>query len=283
MVRESGMAPSSLEIAAGSVTGRAHARAGRCNQDAFAWASAEDVTVAVVCDGCSSGVHSEVGAQLGARLVVGALLRHLARGAEPPCGFEALLELVRLDVLAQLRLLAGAMGGSFSRTIADYFLFTVLGAAVGRERAWVFGLGDGLAVINGERLELGPYPGNQPPYLAYALLDGDAHGLGVQTLREVASGERVALLLGTDGALDLEAAAQRRVPGREELVGPLSSFWTSERYFRNPDAVRRRLAVLNRDVARAVASGEREWEAGLLPDDTTLVILRRPAADQVMS
>jgi hypothetical protein len=278
------MAPSSLEIAAGSVTGRAHTRAGRCNQDAYAWASAGGATVAVVCDGCSSGAHSEVGAQLGARLVVEALLRQLGGEATTTACQPELLERARQDVLAQLRLLASAMGGSFSRTIADYFLFTVIGAVVEPDRAWVFALGDGLVVVDGERLELGPYPGNEPPYLAYALLDGAPHDLGLQVLRQLPSGERATLLLGSDGALDLEAAAHRRVPGRAELVGPLSSFWTSERYFRNPDAVRRRLAVLNRDVARVIAPGDREREAGLLPDDTTLVVLRRvPAADRVMS
>ncbi len=54
-----------FQIAAGSVTGQRHLAARRNNQDAFAWWSGRDGLVAVVCDGCSGGAHSEVGAKLG--------------------------------------------------------------------------------------------------------------------------------------------------------------------------------------------------------------------------
>ena len=68
-----------FEIAAGTVSGRDHRQAGKNNHDAYVFSSDASGTVAVVCDGCGSGRHSEVGAKIGARLVAGALRRHLHR------------------------------------------------------------------------------------------------------------------------------------------------------------------------------------------------------------
>ena len=63
---------------------------------------------------------------------------------------------------------------------------------------------------------------------------------------------------------------------KDELVGPLSQFWSEDRYFKNRDMLRRRLTIANRDVTRA------DWderaliiEHGLLPDDTTIITGRR--------
>ncbi|HXU03614.1 MAG TPA: protein phosphatase 2C domain-containing protein [Polyangia bacterium] len=244
-----------FEIAGGSVAGRAHVAAGRNNQDAFCWASDADGLVAVVCDGCSSGPHSEVGAAVGARLVVKAatrLLRSNLDGAE-------LLEQVGQDVLARLRVLARAMSvdaASFSRTVADHFLFTIVGVVITANDATTFALGDGLVVINGERTELGPFANNEPPYLGYALLPGASDRgararVSFEVHRSMAANEVQSLVLGTDGALALEAP-----------------FWSDDRFFTNPDMVRRRLTVLKR--------GPR---GPLLSDDTTVVVIRRKAAE----
>jgi Protein phosphatase 2C len=260
-----------FEIAGGSIAGRAHGAAGRNNQDAFCWAACDEGLVAVVCDGCGSGPHSEVGAQLGARLIVQAAIQGLRRHLE----VADVLEQARQEVLARLRLLAGAMATdqSFSRTVVDYFLFTVVGVLITARGATPFSLGDGLVIVNGERRVLGPFPNNEPPYLAYALLPASAAGAahdhaGFVLHRPIAADDVQSLVLATDGALDLEAIAARPVRGRSEPVGPLSQFWSDDRFFRNPDMVRRRLAVLNR--------GPRD---GLLPDDTTLVVVRRKAAE----
>ena len=255
-----------FEIAGGSVTGRAHVAAGRNNQDAFCWASDADGLVAVVCDGCSSGPHSEVGAQVGARLLAQTATRLLRSNLD----VADLLEQVRQDVLASLRGLAREMSvdaATFSRTVADHFLFTIVGALITARGATTFSLGDGVVVINGERTQLGPFPKNEPPYLGYALLPG-ALELSFNVHRSLEASEVQSLVLGTDGAVELEAVAERPIHGREEAVGPLSQFWSDDRFFKNPDMVRRRLAVLNR--------GPR---GGLLSDDTTLVVIRRKAGD----
>ena len=271
----------SFEIAGGSVTGHAHVAAGRNNQDAFCWALGADGLVAVVCDGCGSGPRSEVGAQIGARLLVRAAARLLSSSLE----VADLLEQVRQDVLATLRLLAREMSvdaplsssptsaASFSRTVADQFLFTIVGVLITAGVATTFSLGDGLVVINGDRTQLGPFPNNEPPYLGYSLLPGapdrgPSDHLSFQVHRSMAASEVQSLVLGTDGAVELEAIAGRAIQGRDEVVGPLSQFWIDDRFFKNPDMVRRRLTVLNR--------GPR---GGVLSDDTTLVVVRQKVAE----
>src|SRR5690606_22784578 len=100
----------SFDIAAASVIGREHARAGRNNQDAFSLLAQGEVLAAVVADGCGSGAHSEVGAQLGARCVAQAVLAVASEGVsvEDP-GF---LEAVRARVLKFLTSLTEQLGGS---------------------------------------------------------------------------------------------------------------------------------------------------------------------------
>lgn len=245
-----------FEIAAGTVAGAAHVRTGRNDQDAFHWASSGDALVAFVCDGCGSGKHSEVGAAIGARLLVTAALERIRAGAEPPS--EKLWEDVRRDVLARIRDLANAMGDPM-RVIAEHFLFTLVGFAASPAGVAIVSCGDGVIALNGKTRELGPFPGNEPPYLAYALAGRD---LPIQVHHAVFREEVHSALLGTDGVGDLIAAESRSLPGREEPLGPLSQFWSDDLYFANRDAVRRRLAIANR-------------APGLLPDDTTLIAIRR--------
>lgn len=256
-----------FEIAGGSLTGQAHVAAGRNNQDAFAWEVNEAGLVAVVCDGCGSAPHSEVGAQLGARFVTSACAGRLASGLDP----EDLLERARRDVVERLRGVTAAMtaGGAdnaaaFARTVLDYFLFTVVGAVVTPRWATTFALGDGLVLLNGERRQLGPFEDNEPPYLGYTLLTRSGNERSFDVHRPVPVEEARSLLLATDGAIDLEALADRAVLGRQEPVGALSQFWVDDRFFANRDMVRRRLAVASRGPRGA-----------LLPDDTTLVVVRR--------
>ncbi|KYF80071.1 hypothetical protein BE17_14640 [Sorangium cellulosum] len=265
-----------FQIAGGTVAGTDHLAVGRPNQDACAYRSEGGCLAAVVCDGCGSGARSEVGAALGARLVTEQVLGALRRGGdiESPETWEE----VRRGTLAPLRAVADGMGGSLAEVVSTYFLFTVVGLAISGDTACTFSLGDGLIALGDELLRLGPFPRNEPPYLAYGLLDrppgGEAPRFTVH--RAFPASALGTALLGTDGALDLLESSSRQLPGGGGEVGPLSRFWEDDRYFRNPDAVRRRLALINRQVARPVWNEERmEREGGLLRDDTTLVIVRR--------
>jgi hypothetical protein len=195
-------------------------------------------------------------------------------------GVEALLEEVRGDVLEQLLGLARGMGEEVSCVINDYFLFTVVGVFLTRRETVFFSLGDGLLVINGRLISLGPFPGNAPPYLAYGLVPGSLQAtpdaLSFQVQKVMPTREVQSFLIGTDGVGDLIQAAGRRLPGKKERIGALEQFWQQDRYFANPDMIRRRLAAINRDAV-TVEQGRTRWEAGLLSDDTTLIVGRRRA------
>jgi len=52
-----------FEYASGSIIGRNHVLAGKNNQDAYHISVNERFIAVVVCDGCGSGKHSEVGAK----------------------------------------------------------------------------------------------------------------------------------------------------------------------------------------------------------------------------
>ncbi|AUX41280.1 hypothetical protein SOCE26_026900 [Sorangium cellulosum] len=267
---------SRFELAGGTATGTDHLATGRPNQDAYTFRAEGRCLVAVVCDGCGSGARSEVGAALGARLVTEQVLGALRRGGdiESPETWEE----ARRGALAPLRAVAAGMGGSLAEVVSTYFLFTVVGLAVSGDTACVFSIGDGLIALGEELLRLGPFPRNEPPYLGYGLLDrppgGEAPRFTVH--RAFPSSALRTALLGTDGAVDLLESSSRALPGGGGEVGPLSRFWEDDRYFRNPDAVRRRLALINRAVTRPVWKEERiAREGGLLRDDTTLVVVRR--------
>lgn len=248
-----------FELAAGSVAGRDHRLEGRNNQDAAHMLQLPQATVAVVCDGCGSGRHSEVGAALGSRLIVQAIVENDLDKLNEPAFWEA----IREHVLRDLDALARRMGGPRPAILEEFFLFTVVGAVMVPAGAAFFSLGDGLIVVNGERIPLGPFPNNAPPYLGYGTQSFTVH-------RTLPTDTVDHFLIGTDGVFDLVAAADKPLPGKDDLVGPIERLWTDDRFFANPDRLRRHLALANRDVVR----GDRH-ERGLLSDDTTIVAGRR--------
>lgn len=222
-----------FEIAAGTVAGADHIRAARNSHDAFRWSMTGGAVIAVVCDGCGSAPHSEVGAKLGARLAQRTVADHLG----PDFSWSA----VERDFLRRLRAIADQVGGA-----SDFFLFTLLAAVITEEVTTVAAAGDGVVMINGAALPLPPVIDNAPRYLGYALL-GDA-AVSLRPIVSLPTSAVQSVLLATDGASHLDA---------------IEPFWTDDRYFRNPDALRRTLFALNRRPP------------GRLPDDTTIVAIRR--------
>ncbi len=264
-----------FEVAGGSVIGRDHLRSGRNNQDAYFGICSETCAIAVVCDGCGSCAHSEVGAKIGARLVVEAI----ASRAEKTAIGDSFWQQVQQDLLEKLQTIAETMGGNFSQTLYDYFLFTIVGALVTPAGASLFSIGDGVIVVNGTVTQLGPFPLNAPPYLAYAFSDYPVARWQFQIHQNLPIDEVSSILIGTDGVKDFIGSAERNLPGKEEKVGSISQFWEEDRYFKNSDLVRRQLAQMNREVTKPDWQGQQFVRTvGLLPDDTTLMVLRkRPA------
>lgn len=267
-----------FQMAAGSVIGRSHLTSGKNNQDAYYSVVTEHIIIAIVCDGCGSGSHSEVGAKIGARLIVEAIMRHWQEELLP----DNFWEKVKQDVLKELENLARSMGGCFTQTVSDYFLFTVVGVLLTPRIATLFSWGDGVIIVNGEILANELFPGNAPPYLGYGLLQQenisyiteDWHNFKIN--QQLSIDEIQSILIGTDGAIDLMKIADRQLPGKSEIIGSISQFWQQEKYFKNPDNLRRKLALINREITKIDKQGNQLIkEVGLLPDDTTLIIIRK--------
>ncbi|NEQ99999.1 MAG: protein phosphatase 2C domain-containing protein, partial [Cyanothece sp. SIO2G6] len=187
---------------------------------------------------------------------------------------------VQERVVQKLQAIALSFAPSMTTFISDYLLFTVIGVVITPELTTIFGAGDGVFALNGELVSIGPFANNAPPYLAYLLADKipnlSPNFSDIKVYRQVLTTTVQSILIGSDGIGDWGAIAQHPLPGKSELVGDLSQFWCEDRYFKNPDMVRRRLTLINRESVKADWSQQQLIKTGgLLPDDTTLVVLRR--------
>lgn len=275
-----------FEVAAGSIVGRDHLRpfGWRNNQDSFAIESAPYALAAVVTDGCGSEAKSEAGAHIGARLVANAMITAAgsaisARDYPWADGETAFRMDVRATVVREIKRLANAMGADLRQTIGDHFLFTVNAALITPWMTLMISIGDGVAFLNGARLPFDAFASNAPAYLGYTALkpDGDPDPANAFTVNAFLPTDEVAsLLLGTDGVERLIAAASETLPGRMEPIGPIAQFWEDDQYFANPDMVRRHLALMQHEHL-AIDWREQAVRRVLakLPDDTTLVVIRR--------
>ena len=228
-------------VAAGSVTGREHTRLHRNNQDGVAARVEPERILAAVCDGCSAGRSSEVGARLGAAWIVASLPRILAgRPDESELG-----EQIAAGLVDYLRQIAAGLGGG-PGVVQDYLLFTFLAAVVEPDRALIIGLGDGLFAVDGERRVLDPGPDNAPAYLGYRLVDPSLLRAPTSLAPRLHLRARAvrSLVLATDGAAAL-------LP--HELDNSL--------YARNPSLAQKRLNAVEQRLA----------------DDASLVVIRRRA------
>jgi hypothetical protein len=252
-------------LTAASVIGREHVRTGRSNQDGVALHHDGELIVAAVTDGCSSGRYSEVGARLGAAHLAGwvpQLWRTLGGCKAAPA------DVAREATDALLAYLYSVSGGlkpggpdELAGAVGDYLLFGFLCAVVDRERAVVFGIGDGVFSLNGVTTVLDPGPENAPDYLAYRLLG--VRGRRIQALvhLNVPAATVSSLVIGTDGLADLLARSGEALKDGAPQGG-LEQFEQGALYSKNPAQVQKRLTVIGELNRR-------------LPDDTTLALIRR--------
>jgi len=242
-----------IKATAAAVTGARHRNMARNGQDAAAAWNAGDAGAVVVCDGCSSGTSSEVGARLGARVAIGVLARRLADGAR--ADDPALWQAVRAGVVRALVAVLEHVRGDRTDAIAEYFLFTIVAAAATRDTGAVWAIGDGAYAIDHVTRTLGPFPDNQPPYLAYEIL-GDPVRASFEPAAHATS-----IVVATDGAGELPCG-----------LAPFGA----PRFLANPDSVRRALAIYARDAERI------DWDArrvvrtpAALQDDGAIGVLLR--------
>lgn len=259
-----------FECATGSIIGRHHRTAPRNCQDAVYVARAPGLLLAIVADGCGSGPRSEVGAHMGVRLVARSVLSQWNRHG------HISWDRVEHDVLGDIHQAARAMG-EYEQTVLECFLFTLMVACVTADTVHILASGDGVYAVNGQVTTVGPFAGNQPPYLSYRLLGSGTVGFSLE--QELPATSVRSFLIGSDGVSNLVAAASQRVPGTETPVGPLDQFWQDDAVFHNPALLSRRLKLIGRDVTKRSADGAIATHHGLLPDDTTMVVARRPESE----
>jgi hypothetical protein len=214
-----------MRAAAASVVGARHTRIARNGQDAAIAHLSGDAAVVVVCDGCSAGIASEVGARLGANLFARAIAARLERGASP--SDRAMWEAARREVVDVIASLVARMPGD---ALHDHFLFTIVAAAARGDDVAVWALGDGYYRAGGVTRELGPFDGNAPPYLAYDLIGEPRDAVFERVQRP--------LIVATDGASELDLAA-----------------FEPAKFLDHPDALRRELTILARPHERI------DWDA----------------------
>ncbi len=283
-----------FEVASGSTIGRDHLRLGKNNQDSHYIFSSELATIAVVCDGCGSSEHSEVGAKIGAQLT-GAVIQSLLISANMAINAKFWME-VRQNILVNLYVIAKTMefDNSLIQILHNYFLFTIVGVFITQSETCVFSIGDGVVAVNDRVKAMDIFPNNAPPYIAYGVeamineqeksphqlysfLTNSDSLIPIFHIHEQLPTEQVqSVLIGSDGVGDLIRVEERLIPGKQECVGAIAQFWQEDRYFSNPDMIRRQLSLINREVTRFDWASQRlVKEVGLLPDDTTLIAIRR--------
>lgn len=260
-----------FQCATGSIIGRNHLLVGKNNQDAYRVMLREQFIVAIVCDGCSAGMHSEVGAKIGVRMISEEVADLLDGGSA--ISLPEFWEQLKHNLFQKLKDFVAISNGdadlSKSTTmefVNDYLLFTSVVALITSSETVTFSIGDGAIAINGKFAEIPPYADNAPPYLAYGLYNPEAINFEIRD--RLPTSELESLLIATDGIIDLA------------VVEPVEQFWQEDRYFKNPDAIRRKLAMLNREEVKPDwHKRELTKRSGVLSDDTSLVVIRRLIAN----
>ena len=250
----------SVYVAQGSLPGAHHRLSWRNNQDAVATVERPGLWCGVVSDGCGSGAFSE----LGARLVVQATTQWALAANLDDNGGDArrwaddcctnVVERLRVVLPHRLPLDGDAA------FIRDHLLATLLVAVVTSERAAVFGIGDGVVVVDGDAKVIAPNAGNAPNYLAYRLLDVDhaAHDDVAPVVHLDADVELVhQLWLGTDGAEALLDHDDDVLEDGRARGGLATWADADDKVWRNPSVLQKRL--------RRLAQNH------LLDDDTSVV------------
>lgn len=285
------MITTQFNIAAGSVIGRIHKELGLNNQDSFIYGSTGDLLVGIVCDGCGSGKHTEIGSRLGSRLLLKKILHRLGLSSLNRGLFlSSLIDfskqtrkeylekelskfgeqlLIEIKDIVDAQILSNSIDEEylkeFYQLINDQFLFTILGFIVTPKDTYIFSAGDGIYAIN-DKITVLESKDNFPLYYSYNLLNitPEKKDLFRIKVNESIPTEKLnSLLIGSDGLNDFI-----------NKEGNLDQFWKDDSYFKNFDKIRRKLFLMNKENVKII-NGSIEKQQGLLSDDTSLIVIER--------
>lgn len=220
-----------LRVRLGQVMGRDHLLRGANCQDGKALVEARGYFAAVLCDGCSEGERSEVGARAAAEFAAAHVGRLLANGTAvqdvPRLLYPALINFLREFVLA-------VKPANAAHFVLDALLFTVLGVAVRGDEAILFAAGDGTLVMDGQIFQRDE--NNTPRYIGYHLLDASTRGNLIMpetfaVYEPEPTWERLAI--ATDGfEVDLFPQVWN-IPHPRGLQRRMNVWWSQEMRFRD--------------------------------------------------
>lgn len=234
-------------VADASIIGTSHRRMKYKNQDASSVKETENLIVGIVCDGCGSSAHSEVGAQLGARFIANKCIELFSKDS-----FDA-KQLCREIVHYLHQFTSISCVGSIDEFVDDYLLFTIIGFVVKPITTHLFWAGDGVTIVNDQVKIIDQ--ANRPKYLAYNLLgdktDIEHHKFNTKMIDR--------LLIGSDGVENI-ISNQGKTFGNNVAVSSINELFEHEQFFSHPAALSKFLSDL-------------EATESILFDDTTMILL----------
>lgn len=270
-----------FEIAAGSSVGRDHIKFRKNNQDAFCFHQSDEIIVALIADGCGSQPFSEVGSHMGIKLLKDIILNRFCKTSDRNILVidpKLFLQKCQNELESKIALL----GNYDDNFLIKHYSFTIMGLIITKEMTYTFSFGDGIYGINKKISNIGPYPNDMPPYIVYNCIcpfrtkkiDESLLHFELQAVTETSNIENI--FIGTDGIDYLIDAQNQRIPGRENLIGPIDQFWIDDIYFKNPYAIQKKLFSINNSMVKIDWENHlKKNENGPLKDDTTLIVIRK--------
>lgn len=166
--------------------GRGHFKGFTNRQDALSLFNSEvggaRLVVGIICDGCSEGSSSEVGATLAAQLLARATVKQFSQGVPS----HIIPNLLYSELLGSMHnLLLDYSFSSYSdrvNFIKNHLLFTVVGFILTDDELVVFYTGDGSVIVNDEVSFIDA--DDKPIYPAYHLVDRNVLDTNVTSLPE---------------------------------------------------------------------------------------------------
>ena len=291
------------ELAGASCIGSSHRRdlAQSNGQDALftSYDRATGRGLVVVADGCGSSAHSEVGAQIGLRLLADLWDRNQRKvigyewdGEWPAPKSQLFLNAYIYPLINSLRAAIAQLGHPDSPNklldaFAEYGLFSLNGVMFDSDVMVFFCIGDGVTMINDELIVVlppkrsDPNLKNAPEYVGYAAVSEDRPPV-LAAYRIVPTALVDHFVVATDGFGDFLRAGDKFLPGTRRLLGPPEQLWTKDEFFTQPTSLGRLLNLASTPKRRLASDPDGptaniEIFPGLLPDDTTLIVGRRAA------
>lgn len=180
------------QLASASIVGLSHRKLFYNNQDAYKIINKDGFIVAVVCDGCGSSLHSEVGAKLTTGFV--------ANYCFDTFRFKKFdnRELVDAIIHFYKNVAKASLAKDSKKFIKDTFFTTVIGCIISDKQNVIFSAGDGVIVVDNDIEVI--HQNNAPKYLAHNIIN-DTNFVFQEKMIQGDTFERI--LIATDGIEDL--------------------------------------------------------------------------------